>query len=75
MMHAEHDSLRHASGTSTAIKARVVVLGHGESARVEVLELPESTTLGSNFSYCGRSWRVTASRTSNRVLIAEPDCN
>jgi hypothetical protein len=53
----------------------VVVLGHGEAARVEVLELPESTTLGSNFSYCGTSWRVTASRTSDRVLIAEPNCN
>jgi hypothetical protein len=53
----------------------VVVLGHGEAARVEVLELPEATTLGSSFSYCGRSWRITASRTSDRVLIAEPTRN
>ncbi len=72
MMHAGQNWRRDDSPSDPLVRPRVVVLGHGESARVEVLELPEATTLGSSFSYCGKSWRITASRTSNRVLIAEP---
>jgi hypothetical protein len=75
MMHAERNSWRDGSHSDPLVRPRVVVLGHGETARVEVLELPEATTLGSSFSYCGRSWRITASRTSDRVLIAEPTRN
>jgi hypothetical protein len=72
MMHAGQNWRRVDSPSDPLVRPRVVVLGHGESARVEVLELPEATTLGSSFSYCGKSWRITASRTRSRVLIAEP---
>jgi hypothetical protein len=55
------------------LRPRVVVLDDGESARVEVLELPESTSVGGSFSHGGRWWRVTGHRTGARVLIAKPE--
>jgi hypothetical protein len=54
-------------------KPRVVILDQGESARVEILDLPESVTLGGSFCHLGTSWRVTGLRTSSRVFIAEPE--
>lgn len=40
--------------------------------RVEILELPESAALGDSFCHCGTEWRVMATRTGDRVLIARP---
>ena len=39
---------------------------------VEILELPESATLGDSFCHSGTEWRVMATRTGDRVLIARP---
>lgn len=61
------------SRAATWLRPRVVVLDDGQSARVEVLELPESTSVGGSFSHSGRWWRVTGHRTGARVLIAEPE--
>lgn len=73
-MHAERSSWPDTSGEEreSGQRPRVVILDSGEATRVEVLTLPESTTLGTDFSFCGRSWRVTGQRTGRRVLIAEP---
>jgi hypothetical protein len=39
---------------------------------VEILELPESATLGDSFCHSGTEWQVMATRTGDRVLIARP---
>ena len=73
-MHAERSSRPDVSGKEleSGQRPRVVILDSGDSTRVEVLTLPMTTTLGTDFSFCGRSWRVTGERTGRRVLIAEP---
>lgn len=53
-------------------RPRVVIFdGEGEP-RVEILELPESATLGAHFCHCGTTWQVMGTRTGDRVLIARP---
>ncbi len=53
-------------------RPRVVIFeGSGEPI-VEILELPETATLGDVFCHCGTEWRVMATRTGDRVLIARP---
>ncbi len=77
-MHAENRarSARRAataSGSPALLYPRVVILHGNRQARVKVLELPDSTTVGGNFSHEGTTWRITGLRTSSRVLIAEPE--
>ena len=52
---------------------RVVIFEDRSSTRVEVLELPASVTPGGSFHHGGTTWRVTGTRTRQRVLIAQPD--
>jgi hypothetical protein len=51
---------------------RVVILEGQGRPKVEVLELPATTSLGAFFSHSGTRWLVTDMRTGNRVLIARP---
>ena len=68
-----HGSTRRASsGGGRGSRPRVVILDDGASARVEVLELPETAAPGAKFCHSGASWRVTGTRTGARVLIAKP---
>ncbi len=53
-------------------KPRVVILNKEDGSKVEILELPESASLGDLFCHSGTKWQVTATRTGNRVLIARP---
>ena len=53
-------------------KPRVVILSKKDGSKVEILELPESASLGDLFCHSGTKWQVTATRTGNRVLIARP---
>ena len=60
-----------AAGTHGGRPRVVIFHGDGEP-RVEILELPESATLGAHFCHCGTEWEVEATRTGDRVLIARP---
>ena len=53
-------------------RPRVVIFELENGPRVEILELPESATLGDSFCHSGTEWRVMATRTGDRVLIARP---
>ena len=53
-------------------RPRVVIFESNGEPTVEILELPESATLGDIFRHCGTEWQVTATRTGDRVLIARP---
>ena len=53
-------------------RPRVVIFELESGPRVEILELPESATLGDSFCHSGTEWRVMATRTGDRVLIARP---
>ena len=53
-------------------RPRVVIFELDNGPRVEVLELPESATLGDSFCHSGTEWQVMATRTGDRVLIARP---
>ena len=53
-------------------RPRVVIFEFDSGSRVEILELPESASLGDIFCHSGTEWRVTATRTGDRVLIARP---
>ena len=53
-------------------RPRVVIFESEGEPKVEVLELPESATLGDSFCHCGTTWRVMATRTGDRVIIARP---
>jgi hypothetical protein len=53
-------------------RPRVVIFEAEGGPRVEILELPESATLGDSFCHSGTTWRVMATRTGDRVLIAHP---
>jgi hypothetical protein len=66
-----HANTRNGNG-GYDLAPRVVILDSGETARVEVLELPQSATVGYAFCHSGRSWHVTGRRTADRVLIAAP---
>lgn len=53
-------------------RPRVVIFDGDGDPRVEILELPESATLGAHFCHCGTEWQVMGTRTGDRVLIARP---
>ena len=53
-------------------RPRVVIFELESGPTVEILELPEAATLGDSFCHCGTEWRVMATRTGDRVLIARP---
>jgi len=53
-------------------RPRVVIFELESGPSVEILELPESATLGDSFCHSGTEWQVTATRTGDRVLIARP---
>ena len=50
----------------------MVILDSGETPRIEVVDLPESATLGTAFCHLGRMWLVTGLRSRSRVLFAQP---
>jgi hypothetical protein len=50
----------------------VVIFELDSGPKVEILELPESACLGDSFCHSGTEWRVMATRTGDRVLIARP---
>lgn len=53
-------------------RPRVVIFELDNGPRVEILELPESAALGHSFCHSGTEWKVMATRTGDRVLIAHP---
>ena len=53
-------------------RPRVVIFELESGPTVEILELPESATLGDSFCHSGTEWKVMATRTGDRVLIARP---
>ena len=53
-------------------RPRVVIFELDNGPRVEILDLPESATLGDSFCHSGTEWQVMATRTGDRVLIARP---
>lgn len=53
-------------------RPRVVIFEFDNGPQVEILELPESATLGDSFCHSGTQWQVMATRTGDRVLIARP---
>ena len=53
-------------------RPRVVIFEFDIGPRVEILELPESASLGDSFCHSGTELRVMATRTGDRVLIARP---
>ena len=61
-----------AAGDSRQGRPRVVIFELENGPRVEILELPESATLGDSFCHSGTEWQVMATRTGDRVLIARP---
>ena len=76
-MHAERRSGMHGGkgGRRHRLRPRVVIFDVAGAAKVEVLDLPENTRPGDRICHRGSEWLVTGSRTSSRVLIAEPDPN
>ena len=49
---------------------RVVILDHGPVAAIDIVELPVSAEVGTEFCYRGKRWRVIAHRPRTRVLLA-----
>ena len=76
-MHAENRSGSHGEKGERRhrCKPRVVIFNVSDTPHVEVLELPESASLGHRICHRGRDWLVTGIRTGARVLIAEPEAN
>jgi hypothetical protein len=70
-MHVQRTSRSHDPDGGGVHRARVVILDEGTTARVAVLELPEDVGIGASFCHSGTCWRVTGTRTSSRVFIAE----
>ncbi len=52
-------------------RPRVVILDEGDSARVAVLDLPDSVHIGERFCHSGTKWRVTGERPHSKVFIAQ----
>ena len=71
-MQQQSSSRPHGQGNGGGKRPRVVILDVGGSARVAVLELPESLDIGGRFCHSGTWWRVTGQRTGSRVFIAVP---
>jgi len=61
-----------ANSESTRSQRTASAAGEPGIPRVEILDLPESATLGDSFCHSGTEWRVMATRTGDRVLIARP---
>ena len=61
------------NGKSRRRQPRVVILDEGRSARVEILELPDTADVGTSFCHSGTSWRVIGERPQSRVFIAQPE--
>lgn len=77
MSRDDHDEPPSRSEGTESVKSRlgrprVVIFELDNGPRVEILELPESATLGDSFCHSGTEWRVMATRTGDRVLIARP---
>jgi hypothetical protein len=53
-------------------RPRVVIFEFENGPKVEIVELPESASLGDSFCHSGTRWKVMATRTGDRVLIARP---
>jgi hypothetical protein len=53
-------------------RPRVVIFEFDNGPKVEIVELPESASLGDSFCHSGTRWKVMATRTGDRVLIARP---
>jgi hypothetical protein len=72
--HREPPARSESRGTaeSRLERPRVVIFELESGPKVEILELPESATLGDSFCHSGTEWRVMATRTGDRVLIARP---
>jgi hypothetical protein len=51
---------------------RVVVFDRRGELEVEIIDLPGVAGPGDLFCHCGTRWRVTGTRTSDRVFIAQP---
>jgi hypothetical protein len=71
-MQQQSSSRPHGQGNGGGKRPRVVILDVGDSARVAVLELPESLDIGGRFCHSGTWWRVIGQRTGSRVFIAVP---
>ena len=52
------------------LRPRVVILDRGDSVTVELVELPSSTEIGTEFGCRGGRWKVIARRPRTTVLIA-----
>ena len=72
--HREPPARSEGPGTTSSQvgRPRVVIFELDNGPRVEILELPESATLGDSFCHSGTEWQVMATRTGDRVLIARP---
>ena len=72
--HRESPARSESRGTTESQlgRPRVVIFELENGPRVEILELPESATLGDSFCHSGTEWKVMATRTGDRVLIARP---
>lgn len=71
--HEGHSRSEGAKSTEARLgRPRVVIFELESGPTVEILELPDSATLGDNFRHSGTEWRVMATRTGDRVLIARP---
>jgi len=74
--HDHHEPPLRSEGTGSIEprlgRPRVVIFELESGPSVEILELPESATLGDSFCHSGTEWQVTATRTGDRVLIARP---
>jgi len=51
---------------------RVVIFDGKGEPRVEIIDLPDVSGPGDFFCHSGTRWKVTATRTGDRVLIARP---
>jgi hypothetical protein len=56
-------------GRTSPSDPRVVVFECGGHPRVEVVELPRVTTIGTRIRHRGTSWLVTGLRTHERVVF------
>lgn len=70
-MHARRTTHSQDPGGRGKRRPRVVILDEGTSVRVAVLDLPDSTDVGTSFCHSGISWRIIGLRRSSRVFIAE----
>ena len=50
----------------------VVLLEDGETVEVDIVVLPVTADVGTEFRWHGGAWRVAAKRPRNRVLVAAP---